>query len=295
MSNHVDWTDPYGDRRGRWYKGNLHAHTSPASECGQVALDRVLKLYAQAGYDFLAISDHMALTEAAGDKLAIIPGLEWNSAAGEHTGIYALDRGILRRCLKIQDHRRLLKFLAGKEALVVLNHPNWQLSPHYRREQLRAKGPYDGIEVYNFVIERLQGCAISTDKWDDLLAGGRGVLGLASDDSHIEADIGGAAVFVRARRKSARDILDAIRRGNFYCSCGGMRLSGIRRLGDVIAVAAEGGQEMQAVGEGGRVLARVKGPKISFDLSGWPTSYVRFTAYGPGSSMAWTQPFFKGL
>jgi len=57
MSIEVNWANPYEDRRGQWLRGNLHAHSSPASSCGKVPMDRLLAGYAEAGYDFLSVSD----------------------------------------------------------------------------------------------------------------------------------------------------------------------------------------------------------------------------------------------
>ena len=39
-----------------WYKGNLHTHTTLSD--GAVAPDESIKRYKNAGYDFLAITDH---------------------------------------------------------------------------------------------------------------------------------------------------------------------------------------------------------------------------------------------
>ena len=292
MSVSVNWSNPYADRRGRWYKGNLHTHTSPASDCAKVGVERVLDLYVQAGYEFLAISDHKALTVAARKGLVLISGVEWHSPAGEHTGIYSLDQDALKAAVAIPDHESLLGYLADKDALVILNHPNWQATPHYRREQLDRKTPFDGIEVYNGVIERLEGSSVATDKWDYLLAKDRRVLGFASDDSHVEGDVGLAAIVVRSPARNPRSILGALRRGNFYCSTG-VGVIDIRREGDLIAFRTEDGQEIQAIGQGGVLVERVRSASMSFDISRTAGRYVRFAAYGPGSSMAWTQPFFR--
>ena len=44
MSLCVNWANPYANRAGQWYKGNLHTHTAPASGCGEVPLERVWDL-----------------------------------------------------------------------------------------------------------------------------------------------------------------------------------------------------------------------------------------------------------
>jgi len=290
MSISVNWSNPYSDRRGQWLKGNLHAHTTAGSGCAEVSLEKSLELYVQAGFDFLAISDHMTVTEPQDGRLVLLAGVEWHCEAGLHTGIYAEDTDVVRPATAITDHQELLDAAAERQALVVLNHPNWQLAPHYRRETLDEKRHFDAIEIYNAVIQRLAGYAIATDKWDYLLARGKWVLGLAVDDSHTEDDIGNAWICVRAASRTPQSVLGAIRQGNFYCSSG-VEITDIRRQGDVIEVKTSNAEEIQAFSDGGRRIARVEGSAISFAPGPDTPSYVRFEAFGHGSTMAWTQPF----
>jgi hypothetical protein len=292
MTLDVNWTNPYARREGSWLKGNLHAHTAPGSPCGNLPLEKTLELYNRNGYRFLAISDHMVLSETSNEYgMTLIPGAEWNSGRGEHTGILSADKSLFRQALTLENHEQLLEFLSKTDALVILNHPNWEAISHYRREQLAEKRFFDGIEIYNAVIERLTGYAISTDKWDYLLAQNRRVLGFASDDSHVEADIGRAWICVRSANSTARALLDAIRQGNFYCSSG-VAFSDIRRDGNVVTVETENAEEIWAIASGGRRMASTNRPSMQFDMSSLDQGYVRFAAYGYGSSMGWTQPFF---
>ena len=43
-------------KEGNWYKGNIHCHTTDSD--GMLTPDEVVRLYKDAGYQFLAISDH---------------------------------------------------------------------------------------------------------------------------------------------------------------------------------------------------------------------------------------------
>ena len=293
MSNHVNWANPYAGRNGRWLRGNLHTHTSPASACGKVPQDEVLRLYDEAGYDFLAISDHKTLTLASHRRMVLLPAIEWNSPIGEHTGVIGGDPRLLARLCKTQSHPGLLRRLRDTPALVILNHPNWQLQPHYRREQLLERRPYDGIEIYNGVIERLSGYAIATDKWDYLLANGRRVLGFASDDTHIPADLGLGWIMVRSQRRTAGAILDAIRAGCFYASSG-VRILNVGRKDGKLFIETENGDEIRVIGTGGNLLHREFGRSLRYDVRKIESGYIRFEVHGRGAAMAWTQPFFFG-
>ena len=292
MASAVNWKNPYADRLGEWLKGNLHTHTSPASACGSQPSAEVIELYWQKGYQFLSVSDHMALSEIAESRgMTWIPGIEWNSEAGEHTGIFTGDRAQLSEMIGIQVHDDLLKRLSGTDALVILNHPNWQAVPHYSREALHRKIPYDGIEIFNAVIGRLVGNPDSTDKWDHLLSQGRRVLGFASDDSHRATDIGRAWLCVRAAKRTPEAVIQAIKQGNFYCSSG-IIFSDIRRENAAIHVESDNAEEIMATGVDGRVIKTVKERQMTLELGGLDTPYVRFTARGCPAIMGWTQPFF---
>ncbi|MDD5708401.1 MAG: hypothetical protein PHR35_20975, partial [Kiritimatiellae bacterium] len=151
-------------------------------------------------------------------------------------------------------------------------------------------------EIYNGVIERLEGEALATDKWDYLLSNGHRVLGFASDDSHEKSDIGQGWLMVRAAARTPHAILAALQRGNFYASTG-VKIRSIRRAGASIVVETADADEIWAVGSWGVRLARVAGPRIAFDCSKLQggNAYVRFVAYGRGSAAAWTQPFFPNV
>jgi hypothetical protein len=204
-------------------------------------------------------------------------------------GVYSLAVDLLESASRTGDQAALLSDLAEKDALVILNHPDWQRIPHYRREVLDELSPYDAIEICNAVIDRLPGDGVATGKWDYLLGQGRHVLGFASDDSHLEDDIGHAWIMVRSPERSAEAIFRSICEGNFYCSSG-VVFSDIQRDGPVIHVESENAEEIQIIGTDGRLVRKEAKPSVSFNV-GDREGYVRFTAFGPGSSMAWTQPF----
>ncbi len=293
MSINVNWANPYEDRRGQWLRGNLHAHSSPTSGCSKVPMDRLLAGYAQAGYDFLSVSDHRTLSTPPHDtSMVLIPGLEWNNATdGKHTGIYSTDIELIRLAMDISEQEPLLAQLAGRDALVILNHPNWKSVPHYRREALAEAGPFDGIEIYNFTIEKDPGNAIATEKWDFLLAKNIRVLGFASDDAHEDFEIGNGWICARSESRSADAIISALRRGNFYCSTG-VHIRDITRTGRRIEVETANADQIHAVTDAGRVVQRAVGGSIIYDVPEPPPLYVRFEAFGRGPAMAWTQPFF---
>jgi len=291
MTTRVNWANPYEENTGAWYRGNLHAHSSPASVCSEISMGDLLDGYVRAGIRFLAITDHRTVSEPRRDELILLPGMEWDNSAGRHTNIIGLDKETVRQAAGITEQEQLLGSFGGKDTLLILNHPNWELTPHYRREQMAALEGFDGIEIYNHVIERLPGSALATDKWDYLLSTGKRVLGFANDDSHTAQDVGGAWNTVRAASPTPEAIFHALRTGNFYCSTG-VVLSDIRVEGGEVVVESENAEEMEVIGHAGCRLHRARDKAIRFRPDPGVTRYLRFAAYGPGASMAWTQPFF---
>jgi hypothetical protein len=294
MSTTVNWTNPYADRSGKWLKGNLHTHTSPASGCAKVSLERTLALYADAGYGFLSISDHMTLTGATHPQMVLLPGIEWNTPEGSgHTNVVSCDGSILAPHTKTESQVELLDDLSAKGALCILNHPDWLVRPHYRREELEVLSGFDGIEIFNGAVQWGPGSALSTDKWDYLLTKGKRVLGFASDDFHSERHAGQGWIMVRAEAKTPESVMAALKSGNFYASSG-VELTDIRREGDVITVESSGGEEIQVIGDSGKMHRKIRDSAASVDFSELPgVVYIRFAIYGRGSEMAWTQPFFR--
>ena len=66
----------------RWYRGNLHTHTTNSD--GDSAPDVVVSWYRDAGYDFLVVTDHDVLTDPNGLRdaagpMTLIPGEEISS------------------------------------------------------------------------------------------------------------------------------------------------------------------------------------------------------------------------
>ncbi len=292
MNTLVNWANPYANRKGTWMRGNLHTHTSPASGCGRVSLEETLEMYTREGYDFLSITDHWVLTEASHNKMVLIPGIEWNTPdGGGHTNIIACDDSILLPHLQTRCQQELLDDLWARGALTTLNHPDWQLRPHYRREELEALSNFDGIEIYNGACQGAHGSPLSTDKWDYLLTKGKRVLGFAADDFHDPGHLAQGWIVARVEERTPESVMAAVKSGNFYSSSG-VELTDIRREGNLITVESINGEEIQVIADHGIVCRKIRDRAVSVDVSGWNTKYVRFAIYGYGSEMAWTQPFF---
>lgn len=290
----MDWTNLYKNAKGSWLRGNLHTHSGEG-----MTQEEILGRYAELGYDFLCISDHMKLTiprPPKGNKLLILPGFEWNSKTGEHMNLISFQKKALLASVRSQDQKLVLGQLAKKPVLVVLNHPNWREPPHYSREELFERSTAaNGVEIYNGLIDFGAGTALATEKWDYLLSRRRLVLGFANDDAHSLKHIGNAWIMVRSAARTPQAVFKAVQQGNFYCSTGATFQS-FKRTGMKVEIVSKDAQEIWAVGEWGTRLQRVSANRMTFDFEACQSSYaryVRFVAFGKGAAMAWSQPFLK--
>lgn len=298
----INWNNPYEGLDDIWLKGNLHTHTGECSPCGQVPLNRVLELYEENGYDFLAISDHQHCTQVTlPTEMLLIPGIEWNARTNDqeiqtvnyedHLGLYSLDPAILQKTPSYLTAAETLRSLQGTESLRIINHPNWLVPHHYTEEELFSLYPLaQGMEIYNAVIERHPGSADATMKWDRLLTDKGPILGFASDDSHLEADIARAWLMVNVQKPDLSNLFSSIFAGRFYCSTG-VIIHDIGVDGDILYCLTDKDVAIDVIGENGRLLAS-HDREIRFDITSTTSSYIRFALYGSGKQKAWSQPFF---
>jgi hypothetical protein len=161
---------------------------------------------------------------------------------------------------------------------------------------MEALEGYAGIEIYNGVIERLEGTALATDRWDRLLGTGRRVWGFAHDDSHRPGDVGLAWNVVQSGDRGAGAIVAALRQGRFYGSTG-VTIRKVAVEGTTIRVETADAQRIRFVSKLGVIRATADSPEASFSLpedegEARRLLYIRAECHGTGGRCAWTQPIF---
>jgi hypothetical protein len=284
---------PYGEMEiGRWQKGNLHAHTTRSD--GAHPPQEALRLYAEAGYDFLMLSDHDVITTesdyAALDDcgLSLIPGNEVTAS-----GVHILHVDADRHVAPHDDRQQVIDEVNHGRGFTIVAHPNWYREfDHCPHERLRTWQGYAGLEIYNGVIGRLEGSPYATDHWDRLLGQGRRVWGYAHDDFHdaAQGDLGNGWNMVFSRDSSPVAIADALRRGRFYASTG-VLISAIEVRGNRIRIETANAQRIVALRNTARRFAVVDDATADVEVPG-EAGYVRFECWGSGEHRAWTQPFW---
>jgi hypothetical protein len=221
--------DPAFAAPGRFWKGNIHTHSNASD--GARTPEEVCATYREAGYDFLALTDHFlakysfpvvdtrpfrthGFTTILGAELhapATALGEMWHilavglpsdfapTAAGE-TGPQLAARAIA----------------AG--AFVAIPHPGWYALTTADANSLEGA---HAVEVYNHTsqlrTERGDGVYLA----DQLLAEGRRVTLIAVDDAHFVCpDAFGGWVMVKARANEPDALLAALKAGQFYATQG---------------------------------------------------------------------------
>jgi hypothetical protein len=229
------------ETRTRWYRGDLHMHTAHSDgSCASQSGNRVpcpVFLTAQAaasqGLDFIAITDHNAITQYDAmrelqpyfDRLLLIPGREITTFWG-HFNIFGVTRYIDYRAAipggrSVNDILRDVRDAGG---IASVNHPDAPGGEICMGCKWEPPSPVDmslftGVEVISGGRRSLS----SADFWDRQLAAGTQLTAIGGSDSHDgsaqpgEAGaIGWPTTVANASELSVSAILDAIRRGRVF-------------------------------------------------------------------------------
>ena len=203
---------------GRWYKGNLHCHSTESD--GGLTPVELIDWYSKHGYSFLSITDHNRVTIPNNDrtKLLTIPGVEITC----HRGLqeyHVLGIGINEMPIQpYYEPQETIDAINSHGGSSIIAHPYWH---DLQLDDLLSLRGHLGIEIFN------TGCWIEIQKghslvhWDALIRRGPCLWGFASDDSHFKIpDYGGGWIMVKSKDLEQRSILESIRLGNFYSSMG---------------------------------------------------------------------------
>ena len=221
------------DAPGDWYRGCLHLHTAESD--GSMPPERILAHYRNAYYDFVALTDHEAVTDRSAGSTAeflILRGIEvgvGRAELGQPYHVVGIGVGAEYEVQRGRAPQEAIDAINASGGVAIVAHPYW--SGLTAADLLALRG-YAALEVFNTGCEGETGRGYSHWHWDELLT--RGVLtrAVASDDSHWPVfDALHAWTMVKAPELSARGIVDALRQGLFYASTG-PEIRAIRLVGD---------------------------------------------------------------
>jgi hypothetical protein len=301
---------------GQWFKGNLHTHSTTSD--GQLTPDEVADWYRSRGYHFLALTDHRIPSEArsVAEDFIMLSGIEIDGIdptiglfhviglGFERTPDLSLYEGSPSWLETTVEMQQMIDNLHTAGAIVFLAHPYW--SGEMSKDLLDMEGCF-GLEVWNGACEVWDCKGLSAVHWDDLLAAGRRLWGLGTDDCHWwpgRADAGLGWVWVKTEELTQKAILDALVQGHFYASSG-PQIHDLRLEGDEIHVRCSPVTAIDFVGNGPFCRRVVADPgetltEASYNLAErFPGSekllrYMRVACQDTQCRWAWSNPIFFG-
>ncbi|MCD7882611.1 MAG: CehA/McbA family metallohydrolase [Lachnospiraceae bacterium] len=214
----------YIDQNGKkWYKGNLHTHSTRSD--GRLPVEIAEGLYREAGYDFLAFTDHWVMGEGRREEdFLMLSGCEFDCGSDVENGIFHIV-GIGLKKMPSQIRRKqsaLQEIIDGiheEDGIAILAHPAWSLN---RVEDVIRFYGLDGVEIYNTASGLPWNCRPYSGEFIDAMAS-KGILlpCMAADDTHhYTGDETRSYIMVNAEDLTRDAIMEAIRCGRFYASQG---------------------------------------------------------------------------
>lgn len=292
-------------RPGRFWKGNLHAHSTRSD--GIFGPEEVCRRYREAGYNFLALTDHFLerygfpLTDTRPmrrEGFTTILGAELHAGrteAGEIWHILAV--GLPPDFAPpgpSEDAAGLAARARQSGAYVAVAHPNWY---GLSEGDIRALGPVDAVEIYNGVAVEDNDHGESWHVTDVLLGRGERYLACAADDFHgYEAyhDFGRGWVWVKSESLSPESLLDALKAGAYYSSTGPLIHDIHVTRGEQIEVQCSPASYLFVTGLGSKKVRAAGNGRTHFQLSlsGFESPYCRVTVRDALGGSAWSNPIW---
>ena len=294
--------DPFAGS-GRFWKGNLHTH-STRSDAVRSPAD-VCALYRENGYDFLALTDHFLARydfpivdtrEFRTNSFTTLLGAEVHAPATELGDIWhILSVGLpldFAATPPEETGPQLAARCSAAGAYVAIAHPGWYGLTVADADSIP---PADALEVYNHTSH------VRTDRgdgWgllDALLARGRRLNACATDDAHFKCnDFFGGWVMVKADSLDPEAILAGLKAGRYYSSQG-PEIHALEVSRDEVSIACSPASSVMLLGRAsvsdvrfGDGLTTVRFPRDALRNS----PYGRVVVTDTAGRRAWSNPFW---
>ena len=271
--------------------------------------------YRDAGYDFLALSDHFEARygwrvtdtrDLRTNDFTTIPAAELSSGPwGERTAHWVSAVGVPLDfgAPPARDPAEVITRADDAGAFVVLLHPGLNNLSLEDAERLPGLDAVHAVEIYNHNTfrsspDRADGAYMV----DGLLERGHRIFVNAGDDSHFAfpGDRFGGWVEVWAETLDPDALLAALKSGSYY-STQGPRFEELELDGERLRVATTPAHAIALGGagecwlDGSSVLDEEGGlvEEATFDLSPFRGSYCRVTAVDADGKRAWSNPIWS--
>jgi hypothetical protein len=313
--------------QGKWFRGNTHTHTlnsdgdSPPDSVARWYRDHGYQFLFITDHEKQTDPAPLNAKFGAPGKFLLIVGQEVTQRVADSThyrgtrqahinslGATAVvmpqgERGLARGITMRQGYAENIARIRAADGVPQINHPNFVWS--VRLQDLIDLPDSVLLEVANAhtgVNNDGDADSPSTEAlWDSLLTRGKTIFAVADDDAHSfrpeNADSheltrpGRGWIVVRADTLTPNAVLGSIRRGDFYASTG-VTLDSLVATRAELRVLMTARQETrfltEFIGSGGRVLARARGNRATYQIRG-DEGYVRARVTDSNGKRAWTQ------
>lgn len=269
----------------------------------------VAQWYRDRGYDFLVITDHDKITRLEVPGLLLIPGEEVTDRLPKkplHVNALGIEKVVKPQggTTPVEVLQRNIDAVRQAGGVPLVNHPNfgWAFgAPELK--QLERAVLFEIASGHPLI--NAQGPPSTEEIWDELLTSGKRWYGVAVDDSHhfkcpppASAALPGQAWIVVRAEKTAKAVLEALERGDFYAS-NGVELADyvVTETSMTITIREPSGSSApryrtEFIGANGRVLAATNANPAVYAFRGGER-YVRAKVTDSNGKAAWTQPAFR--
>jgi len=304
------------DKPGRFYRGNLHTHSTRSD--GARTPEQVVGDYRSRGYDFISLTDHflpeahfrkgqpgfITVTDTRHldcDDFVTIPGAELHAHAMENGELWHLVAVGLPvdfpQWTREETGPQIARRAIDAGAFVGLAHPHWNAVSEV--DALTVAPIIHSVEIYNHASEVGVKRGYGLHQAEVLLAKGHRLSFYAADDAHFKHPAGtfrdgfGGWVQVKAETLSAEALLAALKRGEFYSSQG-PELHNVEIVDGAVRVACSPAETIIVSGCGASYSRAHDHSLIEAEipLPKKKTAYVRVTVVDGAGRSAWTNPIW---
>ncbi|MFF2778564.1 CehA/McbA family metallohydrolase [Streptomyces sp. NPDC058052] len=291
---------PFGPP-GRFWRGNLHTHSDRSD--GALSPEATVRYYRDAGYDFLAVTDHFRseygfpltdTTSSRTEEFTTLLGAELHAPRTEagpswHIVAVGLPLDFVPPAPE-ETGPQLARRARAAGAYVGMAHPAASLLSIADAESLDAA---HAVEVYNALAARED----RGDSWhltDVLLNRGYRLHAYAADDAHLQPqDPPGCAAWVHVRAESLApdELLAALKAGHYYSSTG-PELLDISLTSEHITVRCSPARQILITGgaPGAQVVQGADLTDCTLPLAMFGSGFCRVTVEDEAGGRAWSNP-----
>jgi len=208
---------------GRWYRGDLHAHSEHSD--GANTVEEIVAYTRNAGLEYFALTDHNTISHW--DELArlndgaplLIPGEEITMYGG-HANVWGLDGWMDFRGSDAERVQRLVEHANARGSMFSINHPDSPIP--WKHDSVRS---YQAVEVWNAPWRWFNEPALI--RWEEHLKRGERMVAVGGSDSHCVPPAkmtqpngpGEPCTWVYVSGPlTQRAVLDAVARGHVFIS-----------------------------------------------------------------------------